>query len=141
MYYKTKYNTRIFVNFRDKLMKFTQDLLSPGNVVNKYQAGCVHINNIEHNSSLLLSANKIVDFWDIRDINDLSSNLLAEIIAFEPAVVLFGTGDTFQFIMPNLYADLINLQIGVEFMDNSAACRTYNILQSEERRVVLALIL
>ena len=65
----------------------------------------------------------------------------AQIDAIDPDVVILGTGARQRFIHPRLIAALTARRVGVETMDNPAACRTYNILMAEGRRVALALIL
>ncbi len=57
-----------------------------------------------------------------------------------PEIVLLGCGARFRFPSPAVLAPLYGAGIGVEVMDTRAACRTYNILLSEGRRVVAALI-
>ncbi|MCP4126357.1 MAG: hypothetical protein GY753_04760, partial [Gammaproteobacteria bacterium] len=59
----------------------------------------------------------------------------------EPQLVILGTGEEQQFPQPALYALLLNQGVGVEVMTTPAACRTYNILVSEGRRVAAALLL
>ena len=63
------------------------------------------------------------------------------IAADKPDVVILGTGEQQRFVHPRLVASLSNLRIGVESMDSHAACRTYNILMGEGRKVTLALII
>ena len=55
--------------------------------------------------------------------------------------MILGTGTKQRFAHPKLTACLINQRIGVECMDSQAACRTYNILMGEGRKVALALII
>lgn len=54
--------------------------------------------------------------------------------------MLFGSGASLRFPHPKLTADLARARIGVEAMDTAAACRTYNILLAEGRRVVALLL-
>jgi uncharacterized protein len=61
--------------------------------------------------------------------------------AVEPDLVILGTGMRQRFVAPALTSRLLSRRIGVECMDNQAACRTYNILMAEGRKVALALIL
>ena len=56
-------------------------------------------------------------------------------------MVIFGSGAKLRFVSPALLRGLIERGIGVETMDTAAACRTYNILAQEGRRVVAALLL
>ena len=59
----------------------------------------------------------------------------------KPEVVLLGTGAKQQFARPDLYRALIQARIAVEFMNTPAACRTYNILVAEDRKVIAAILL
>ena len=58
----------------------------------------------------------------------------------EPELVIFGSGERLHFVSPALYRALIEARIGIETMDTAAACRTYNVLASEGRSVVAALL-
>ena len=62
-------------------------------------------------------------------------------VALEPEIVLLGTGDRQHFPHPRLLAPLTERRIGVEVMDTRAACRTFNILVAEGRRVAAALVI
>jgi len=63
------------------------------------------------------------------------------LIEIAPEVVVFGSGARLRFPHPRLLAKLSQQRIGVETMDFGAACRTYNILMSEGRRVAAALLI
>jgi len=56
-------------------------------------------------------------------------------------IVLPGTGAQLRFPRPEILRPLLEAGVGVEVMDVQAACRTYNILVSEERKVAAALLL
>lgn len=93
-------------------------------------------------ASLLITPNAIVPEWTvIGGFTGLTSDHFAAMLAQQPEVVLLGTGRQLQFPHPQLSAPLINAGIGLEVMDSKAACRTYNILASEGRRVVIGLLL
>ena len=64
----------------------------------------------------------------------------AVLAALKPEVVLLGTGSRLRFPSPRLTAALARAGIGLEVMDVQAACRTFNILAEEERRVAAALV-
>ena len=61
--------------------------------------------------------------------------------ALMPEIVLLGTGDRQRFPRPKLTRALLARGVGVEVMDTSAACRTYNIIMMEDRRVAAALLM
>jgi uncharacterized protein len=64
--------------------------------------------------------------------------MLAEL---RPEVVILGTGVKLRFPPPSLTRALVEANIGLEVMDTGAACRTYNILMGDGRRVVAALLM
>jgi uncharacterized protein len=61
-------------------------------------------------------------------------------IQYQPELLIIGTGITQHFISPAIYANYLKHKMGVECMTNAAACRTYNVLLSEDRNVALVLI-
>ena len=65
----------------------------------------------------------------------------ANLLEFQPEIVLLGTGRTIRFPHPGLTQDLTAARIGVDVMDVFAACRTFNVLTAEGRKVLAALIL
>ena len=71
----------------------------------------------------------------------LSAEDFAALLEYTPEVVVFGAGARLRFPQPRLTAALTNAGIGVEVMDTGAACRTYNVLLSEDRRVLAAVLL
>ena len=71
----------------------------------------------------------------------ISAFLAATVLPFYSEVVLFGSGSRLRFAKPEALRPLIERGIGVETMDTAAACRTYNILVSEGRSVVAALVI
>ena len=79
--------------------------------------------------------------WPATDFASLTEAHFDYFLALKPEVVLFGTGAKQQFARPELYRKLIKARIGIEFMDTPAACRTYNILTAEDRKVVAAVLL
>jgi hypothetical protein len=72
---------------------------------------------------------------------DLTAADFEAVLALKPELVIFGSGPRLQFVPPALMRALIDLRIGVETMDTPAACRTYNVLVSEGRSAVAALLL
>jgi uncharacterized protein len=79
--------------------------------------------------------------WPVASFDELTAAHFEAIAADAPDVVILGTGARQRFVHPRLLAALSARRIGVECMDNQAACRTYNILMGEGRKVTLALIL
>ena len=109
--------------------------------ITAYDEHGVEINAVPHRKSLLVMPEMAPVDWPVFSFDALSAEHFAQIDAVNPDVVILGTGARQRFIHPQLIAALTARRIGVETMDNPAACRTYNILMAEGRRVALALIL
>jgi uncharacterized protein len=108
--------------------------------VTAYDDEGVEINAVRHAHSLLVMPEVPPVAWPPASFEALTAEHFAPIEAAQPDVVILGTGKHQRFIHPKLTAALTRRRIGVECMDNQAACRTYNILMAEGRKVALALI-
>lgn len=122
-------------------MKFTEHRDSNIKTVKHYEAGEVKINADLYHKSLFLTQKMVYENWACDSIADLTKSLLDELLAQKPEVIILGTGETQSFPTPELFAYCMNHGAGLEVMANDAACRTYNILTTEDRDVVLALIM
>lgn len=92
-------------------------------------------------SSFLLTPNRVEENFSARGLDDFTPEIIATILALEPAVVLVGTGPRQHLPAPALMAEFMRRGIGLETMDSRAAARTYNLLASEGREVVVAFLL
>jgi uncharacterized protein len=102
--------------------------------------GWLRINDVEHRQNLVLTPDTAQPGVAPGGFADLSAADLAALLAHAPEIVLLGTGATQRFPRPELTRALTDAQVGVEVMDTPAACRTYNILVAEGRRVVALLL-
>lgn len=109
--------------------------------VTGYDEYGVEINAQPFTSSLIVLPETAPTAWPVASFDALSAEHFAQIDATKPDVVILGTGRKQRFVHPKLSAVLTSRRIGIECMDNQAACRTYNILMAEGRRVALALII
>lgn len=91
--------------------------------------------------SAVVSPRQLVEDWPAQTPSEINAERLAPILAMKPEIVLFGTGSRLQWPPAATIAALHELGIGVEVMDTAAACRTYNILMLEGRRVAAALLM
>lgn len=89
---------------------------------------------------VILSPNEVKTPWPVESIGELSQEQLEPVLDLRPEVVLIGTGAKQVFLDPELMMVFHRQGIGIEVMDTRAACRTFNILVVEERRVVAALL-
>ena len=108
--------------------------------VTSYDHAGVEINLARFTASLLVLPETAPVPWPVAGFDHLLPAHFDQIDATGPDVVILGTGRRQRFIHPSLTARLAARRIGVECMDNQAACRTYNILMAEGRKVALALI-
>ncbi|MDC8759080.1 Mth938-like domain-containing protein [Janthinobacterium fluminis] len=109
--------------------------------VTGYDDSGVEINARRYAGSLIVMPETAPRDWDVAAFEQLTAAHFAQILADRPDVVILGTGARQRFVHPQLSAALTMARIGVECMDNQAACRTYNILMGEGRKVTLALII
>ncbi|MDL2355623.1 MAG: Mth938-like domain-containing protein [Pseudomonadota bacterium] len=109
--------------------------------VTGYFDGGVEINAVPYTFSLTVMPETAPRPWPVGAFEELSAAHFEAIAHDAPDVVILGTGARQRFVHPRLIASLSERRIGVECMDNQAACRTYNILMGEGRKVTLALIL
>ncbi|MCC8391307.1 Mth938-like domain-containing protein [Paraburkholderia sp. MMS20-SJTR3] len=122
-------------------MKLHQDSSGALNTVTGYGADYVEINLVRHSGSILVLPDTPVIRWPVSSFEHLSAEHFAMLIEAAPEVVVFGTGERLRFPHPRLTAALTAKRIGVEAMDFKAACRTYNILMAEGRKVAAALLI
>ncbi|MFY9509799.1 MAG: Mth938-like domain-containing protein [Rubrivivax sp.] len=122
-------------------MKFQPDTLAGVNVIARQEPGRVWVGPALLAHSVIVPWQGAVLDWQAPDFDMLSEAHFERIAALAPEVVLFGSGPRIRFVKPALLRALIDRRIGVETMDTAAACRTYNVLVSERRSVVAALLL
>jgi uncharacterized protein len=109
--------------------------------VTGYFDGGVDINKQPFVTSLTVMPEVAPRPWPVAAFDDLTEAHFEAIAADAPDVVILGTGERQRFVHPRLITSLSDQRIGVECMDSQAACRTYNILMGEGRKVTLALII
>ncbi|MGZ8253609.1 MAG: Mth938-like domain-containing protein [Burkholderiaceae bacterium] len=120
-------------------MKLHADAPTALNTVTAYGPGFIEINNVRHATALVLTPVSVIP-WAATSFEALAEADFERLHALDPEVVLLGTGSRQRFPHPRLSRALVEARIGLEVMDTSAACRTYNILMAEGRKVVAALI-
>ncbi len=122
-------------------MKFTEHRDSNVFAVKQYQPGLVKINDRTLSKSCFLTQHQLVEDWPCPSLDSLNETLLEKMIELKPEVILLGTGEVHAFPDRALFSFCSRHGIGLETMSNIAACRTFNVLSTEDRDVVLALII
>ncbi len=117
-------------------LEVPQDLLFVRSVGEKG----IRVSNEYYNSSFILTGQQIISDWNVSSTKDIDQASLQIIFDLQPELVLIGTGKAQIFLPPPVQALFFQRGIGFEVMTTDAACRTFNILITEGRQVVAALL-
>ncbi|HXZ97440.1 MAG TPA: Mth938-like domain-containing protein [Burkholderiales bacterium] len=105
-----------------------------------YGRGYVMVNNVRHEKNIVVLPERVMQ-WNVTAFETLSTQDFEDLANLAPEIVLLGTGSSLRFPHPALSQALASARIGLEVMNTPAACRTYNILMEEGRKVAAALLL
>jgi uncharacterized protein len=111
-------------------------------IIQSYAGGKFRVSAVEYNTPIIVSPQETIEWKNFDDFDSLNEESFQSLIdrAEEIDVVLLGTGETMKFFDPALKASLSQKGLVIDAMDTGAACRTYNVLMAEGRRVVAVLI-
>lgn len=104
-----------------------------------YGPGYVAVSRVRYETSIVVTPSSVTA-WTVSGFDTLSTADFAIVLALEPEVLIFGTGRVMRFPERALTLALAAAGIGLEVMDSGAACRTYNILAAEGRKVAAAIL-
>ena len=122
-------------------MKLHPAVASSRNAFTGYGPGFVAVNGTRFEASIVVLPERIITDWPATTFEALTASHLAALVTLGADIILLGTGAVIRFPRPEIVRPLIDARIGLEVMDTQAACRTYNILMAEERKVAAALLL
>ncbi len=122
-------------------MKFQPDTLAGTNAITRHEDRRVWVGAAVFDASVVVPWRGEVQAWPPTAPAELTAAHLEQLLALKPELVIYGSGTRLVFPPPALARVLFERRIGLETMDTAAACRTYNLLASEGRSVVAALIL
>lgn len=122
-------------------MKLHLNTRTNQNIFTAHGAGYVTVSGLSFEHSIVVTPEQVFTDWQPHSFDALGESDFAYLLAMKPEIVLLGTGAQQRFPHPRLYQQLTAAGIGVESMDTPAACRTYNILMGEDRKVVAAILL
>lgn len=117
------------------------DEARPAYAIRSYGADGVQIGDRTLRASVIVSAERLVEDWRPTGVEALIAADFEPVLSLQPEVVLLGTGMRLKFPDHRVLTALHAARVGIEVMDTGAACRTYNVLLGEGRRVVAALLL
>ena len=99
------------------------------------------VNDRVFTASFAIAPNQLLESWPVHAADQLTCDDLQPLLAMGPSVLILGTGSEQVFPPAAVMAHCLSQGIGIEVMNNASAARTYNVLASEARKVVTALIL
>jgi uncharacterized protein len=106
-----------------------------------YGEGYVAVSGQRYECPLLVIPGRAVEHWNVTSFETLTAADFDALLAMQPEIVVFGSGATLRFPRPEIVRPLAEAGVGLEVMDTRAACRTYNILLSEDRKVLAAILM
>jgi uncharacterized protein len=111
-------------------------------IIQTYAAGVFRISGISYEGAVIVSPDSTVPWENVTDFSQLTYDSFAPLIerAEKIDVLLLGTGNKMAFLDPALKNKLGAAGLPIDIMDSGAACRTYNVLMAEGRRVVAAMV-
>jgi uncharacterized protein len=113
---------------------------SEGNYITGSGPGWVRIGTREFRENLIVTPDVIRTGWAPQGADALTEADYSALLEHTPDLVVLGTGPAIRFPHPRLTQALLAARVGVEVMDTAAACRTFNVLTAEGRKVLAALI-
>ncbi len=122
-------------------MKLHLSMATGRNLITAYGDGYVSVNHIRHERSLIIMPERTIADWPPQSLAELQPAHFDPLLDLGLEVVLIGTGTSLRFPPPQVLRPLMAARLGFEIMDFQAACRTYNILVDEDRKVAAALLL
>ena len=122
-------------------LKLHADSPTALNTVTAYGSGFIEVNQVRYLRHVLIAPDLPVETWQVRNFEQLTVEDFARLRARDPELLILGTGSRQRFPHPRLTRPLTEARIGCEAMTTQAACRTYNILMGEGRKVLAALLL
>ena len=122
-------------------LKFQPETLDGVNTITRHDADRIVVGSNPYPHSIVVPWVGAVCGWPVATPDALEPGHLQVLLELKPDLVILGTGRRLRFPPASLLRPLIEQRIGFECMDTSAACRTYNVLVTERRSVVAALIL
>ena len=131
---------RVRLRYRISEMKLTDEKTAGAFLVRSYSPGALRVGEEVLHESCVLRADRLIRDWRPRSIEELTVADLEVALALEPELIVLGVGERQRFPNIEVMSAVLARGVGCEAMTTDAACRTYNVLVSEDRRVVAALI-
>ncbi|KTD08251.1 Mth938-like domain-containing protein [Legionella jamestowniensis] len=108
--------------------------------IQAYNEKALQIDSVTYSNNLVVSGHEIIADWSIEKIQDLSEETMWPLLKFHPKIIIIGHNQQGQFAPFPIVDVLAKKGIGLECMSIGAACRTFNVLLSEQREITLGII-
>ena len=122
-------------------MKIEADLNQGENTIDAYAPGSITAAGTAYETGIIITPEAIIEDSLPDRVQALGEAHLTAMLAHDPEIVIFGSGNTLSYPPDEICEILYARQTGFEIMDTGAACRAFNFLSGEGRRVVAALFL
>jgi uncharacterized protein len=122
-------------------MRLSLDADPTVNMIRGYSNGRISVNELQLLCSVIVTPEQLITDWRPQCFDQLKSADFDILQELKPEIVLLGTGERHRFPHPRLLRPMLERNLGVEVMATAAACRTYNVIVAEGRRVAAALLL
>ncbi len=110
------------------------------NTFTAYGEDYVSVNAVRHQDNLIVLPYQLIEKWTPASFSTLSRADFDLLATLDAEIILLGTGKLLRFPSPELMQSLMQARKGIEVMDTQAACRTFNVLAGEKRKVAAALL-
>ncbi len=110
------------------------------NTFTAYGEDYVSVNAVRHQDNLIVLPYQLIEKWTPASFSTLSRTDFDFLATLDAEIILLGTGKLLRFPSPELMQSLMQARKGIEVMDTQAACRTFNVLAGEKRKVAAALL-
>jgi uncharacterized protein len=111
------------------------------NAIRSYTDSEITIGTTVYQQSVIISKDIIISRWPVRSVHEINEKNLAPLLKLEPEVIILGHQQSGVYIPAPIMQYLSKQRIGIECMSIGAASRTFNVLLSEQRSVIAAIIL
>ncbi|WED44317.1 Mth938-like domain-containing protein [Legionella cardiaca] len=114
---------------------------SDKHTIQAYNEREVKIDSIAYQTSFIVSSHEIIADWSVKAVDELNEETLWPLLRYHPKIIIIGHQQQGQYVPVSLMQMLAKQGIGLECMSIGAACRTFNVLLSEQREITLGIIL
>ena len=122
-------------------MDLSESVTKHPNIIKSAAADYCEFYHQTYRQSILIPWDDNIEAVDIKSVSSLNTRFIKKLAKLKPEVILLATGDRIVFPDTDILSPLIKNNIGFEVLDNQAAARTFNILMSEERKVLCLMLM